>query len=234
MKKNAAFLLLLMLLMGACVTKTAKENPVKKKTLFILVYDISKSNESYAILNKGHFESVYTNMGHNGGGKMYSLHIQSNSDRQEPANFLINALDTAVERGNRVQASNIRKKNRTLIEGFISGREAFVSKASEIMLKEKTEKFSDVQNALLLAKQIVNMPEYASWEKCIIIVSDMLNDLPPRDGIDPLKPVDFEVNVKIGVVRPSNRVNLGEVFPKLTVTNYATIEDGIHSLITLN
>ncbi len=229
-------LLFVVILSGilSCVSKPAKKTPPAKPQLFVVVYDISLSNESYAILSKGHFESIYTYMGYNGGGKVYGLFIQSNSDKQEPVNYVIKALDTAIVRGNKVQASNIRKKNRKLLEGFESGRESFVVNASAAMLKEKTEKFSDVQNAMLLARQIVSMPEYASWDKSILIISDMVNDFPPRDGTDPLKPIDFGVDVKVGIVRPSNNVNLIGIFPKLTVTNYTTIDDGIRSLITLN
>ena len=241
MKSNAttmilqsAFIAIILTGIYSCQSKPEKKSLPVKQQLFVLVYDISKSNESYAILNKGHFESVYSYMGYNGGGKMYGMHIQSNSDKQEPVYYSINALDTLQVRGNKVQSSNIRKKNRKLTEAFESGREGFVNNASSAMLKEKNEKFSDIQNALLLAKQIVSMPEYASWNKSILIVSDMVNDFPPRDGIDPLNPVDFGVTVKVGVVRPSDKIKLGEIFPKLTATNYATIEDGIRSLITLN
>lgn len=231
---KAAFFAILFSGLYSCQSKSVKNILPANKQLFILIYDISKSNENYAILNKAHFEAVYSYMGYNGGGKMYGLLIQSNSDKQEPVYFFINALDTIPVRGNRVQASNIRKKNRKLSEVFESGREGFVSNASSAMLKDKNEKFSDVQNALLLAKQIVNMPEYASWNKSILIVSDMVNDFSPREGFDQINPVDFDIDVKVGIVRPSNKVILGEIFPKLTVTNYVTIEDGIRSLITLN
>ena len=231
---QAAFIGIILTGIYSCQSKPAKKTLPMRQQLFVLIYDISKSNESYAILNKGHFESIYTYIGQNDGGKMYGLLIQSNSDKQEPVFYSINALDTLKVKGNRVQASNIRKKNRKLSDVFESGREDFVNNATSVMLKEKNDKFSDVQNALSLVKQIVNMPEYASWNKTVLIVSDMVNDFPPRDGIDPLNPIDFGVTVKVGVVRPSGKVKLGEIFPKLTVTNYATIEDGIRSLITLN
>lgn len=234
MKLHAVLTLIILVGVASCTSKSSEKALPKKKQLFVLVYDISKSNESYAILNKGHIESIYTYMGHNGGGKMYGLHIQSNSDRQEPVNYTISALDTIVVKGNRVQASNIRKKNRKLTESFETGREIFVGNASGALLKEKTEKFSDIQNALLLTRQIVCMPEYASWEKSILIISDMVNDFPPRDGVDRLNPVEFGVQAKIGIVRPSSSINIEEIFPKLTAANFTTIEDGIRYLITLN
>lgn len=234
LKLQAVFFVIVLFGIFSCNSKPAENALPGKPQLFVLIYDISKSNESYAILNREHFESIYTYMGYNGGGKMYGLHIQTNSDKQEPVSYTINALDTLKVRGNRVQASNIRKKNKKLVSGFEAGREGFVNSVSAEMLKEKNEKFSDIQHALLLANQIVSMPEYATWDKSILIVSDMVNDLPPRDGIDPLNPVDFGIKVKVGIVRPSSKINLGVVFPKLTPTNYATIDDGIRSLVTIN
>jgi hypothetical protein len=231
---QSTFIVILFVGLYSCHSKPAEKVLPKEPQLFVLVYDISKSNESYAILNKEHFEFIYTHMGHNGGGKMYGLHIQTNSDKQEPVSFTINTLDTVQVKGTKVQVSNIRKKNKKLMSGFEAGREVFVNNISTVMLKEKNEKFSDIQNALSLAKQIVSMPGYATWNKNILIISDMINDLPPRDGVDPIIPVDFGTEVKVGIVRPSNRVNLGVIFPKLTPTNYATIEDGIRSLVTFN
>lgn len=226
------FFINLLIGLYSCHSKPAEKTLPKKPKLFVLVYDISKSNESYAILSKSHLESIYTYVGYNGGGKMYGLHIQSNSDKQEPIYYTINALDTLTVRGNKVQAYNIKKKNRKLISAFESGREGYINSTTSVLLKEKNERFSDIQNALIMVKQIVSMHEYATWDISILIVSDMINDFPPYDGIDPLNPVDFGTKVNVGIVRPSSRVNLGIIFPKLTYTNYATIEDGIRSLIT--
>ena len=173
-------------------------------------------------------------MGNEGGGKLYGLHIKTNSTKQEPYSISINSLDTLPLKGNRIQVGHIKQKNKLLFEAFETGRNSFITNSSNALIKNKIEKFSDVQNALLLVKQIVNMPEYATWKKNILIVSDMENDLPPVDGLDILNPVDFGAKVNVGVVRPSNRVQLNKIFPKLTITNYSTIEDGIKSLITLN
>lgn len=217
-----------------CNQQTNVQPINKTKQLFVVIYDISKSNDSYAFLKPENFSNIYTYMGNNGGGKLYGLLVTAKSNSQEPFSATISSLDTLKYKGNRIQIGHIKQNNYLLVNKFESGRSEFIERSAGALLKEKKEQFSDVQNALLLAKQIVNMPEYASWNKKILIISDMENDLPPTEGLDPLVPIEFGVNVTIGIVRPSNRIQISKIFPKLTATNYSTIEDGIKSLIILN
>jgi hypothetical protein len=232
MRNIATSILLLALFLVACVTKTANEKSVKPQTLFIVIYDISKSVDQYAVLKPSHFESVYPLIGYSGGGKFYGLLIKSDSRKQEPFTYTVSTIDTLPLKGNRIQVGHIRKKNRGLKEAFQSGSQQFVNSASAALILDKKEPFSDVQNALLMAKQILNMPQYSAWVKKVLIISDMENDLPPRDGMDPIKAFDFGIEVRLGIVRPSVRVDLGKTFPNLTTANYTTIDDGITSILS--
>jgi hypothetical protein len=235
MKTIPYLFVLVFLTLTSCGDEQPTVEPVQKPNqLFVIVYDISKSNDSYAFLKSEHFSEIYSYMGYNGGGKMYGLFVKANSESQEPFSIAINPLDTIAYRGNRIQIGNIKQNNRLVLNKFEAGRNDFISKSSNALIKDKNEMFSDVQNALLLVKQIVNTPEYSNWSKKVLIVSDMENDAPPIEGLDPIIPIEFGSKVSIGIVRPSNRVAIPKIFPKLTVTNYSTIEDGIKSLITLN
>ena len=204
---------------------------VKTQQLMVLVYDISMSNDSYALLNKSDLSSVYSYIGANGGGKLYGLHILSNSTKQEPFVTNIRSLDTLELKGNKIQLGKIKKRNDKLNQAFEIGRAQFIQTAATALIKTKSEKFSDIENAMLLAKQIVEMPQYANWERSILLVSDMLNDFPPKNGLDSMKPLKLSEKVKFGVVRASPKVELPNLIPGVTITNYSTIEDGVKAIL---
>lgn len=233
MKRYTAILVLSLVFAAACGVRKETKTSSSRPAVFVLVYDISKSNESYALLDTMHLARIYENLGKGGGGMFYGLLIDSYSAKQEPLQFTIPQLDTLFVKGNRIQQSNIAKKNVQRKAVFETGKGEFVSRASVALMREKKEAFSDIQNALLLVKQIITRPDYADWDVRVLLVTDLLNDLPPVNGTDPLSSIDLPASTQIGVVRPSPKISLEKVFPNLTVTNYATIQDGIQSL-TLN
>ncbi len=198
--------------------------------LTIIVYDISLSNDQFAVLDTTHFNTVYYKIGCAGGGNIYGLLIKSNSQKQEPVAYDIPALDTLRLKGNTYQQQNRTKRNRQIRAEFENGETAFVKTFSEKLVLPKNEKFSDIQHALELAKNTLENPLYANYAKQLIIISDMENDFPPKNGIDAMTPVKFENDVKIGVVRPSGRTNVSEMLGGTKYTVYTTINDAINGL----
>ena len=198
--------------------------------LVVYVYDISKSDDAYTILTKADLEKTYDSMGQNGGGKFYGLHIQSNSLRQDPIVADVVAVQQLVLRGNSYQRLNRQHKNEQAMAAFESSKDAFVKTVSEKLILAKNHDFSDVKNALEMANQISENPIYDSYIKSIIIISDLENDMPPKQGIDKMQPVLFKKGINIYVVRPSAKVNLSELMPGSKYTVYTTIDDAINSV----
>lgn len=198
--------------------------------LTVLVYDISVSTDKYAVLEATHLNSLYHNMGFSGGGKVYGILIQTNSQKQDPITQDVPILDTLPLKGNAYQQQNRRNKNKELLAQFENSATAFAKVAGEKMLLPKDEKFSDVQHALELAKNTLENPQYSNYVKQLIIISDMENDFPPKDGIDRMQPVQFRSDVNIAIVRPSGKVNLLESLGGAKYTVYTTIDDAINGL----
>lgn len=204
----------------------------KLKTLSVFVYDISISTDSYIMLNSSQVESIYSGMGKNGGGKFYGLHIQSNSAKQNPIMAEVKPLNLLPLKGNAYQKANIEKMNKRLAAEFDVGQNAFVTNISNHLIQPKSNEFSDVKNALELAKKIMENPMYVSYAKKLIIVSDMENDLPPKQGIDRMSMVQFPNDVNIFLVRPSDQVNISRILTG-NISIYTTIEDAIESMFNL-
>lgn len=229
--------LLLLVLLAFMLTSCGKNQ--KQETspvlviqeILVVVYDVSLSTDAYAMLQPEHFTLIYHDMGYSGGGRYYGLFIKSNSQRQDPFMMDVPVLDTLPIRGNSYQQQNRLNKNREIISQFESGTDAFVKAISEKMLLPKKAEFSDVQNALELANGILSMPEYKTWNKRLLIISDCENDLPPVDGIDKMTPVKFEADVKIAVVRQSGKVNVTEILSGANYTPFTTIPDAINTLL---
>lgn len=212
---------------------TSEKIPPIKSILFnldFIIYDISLSNDQYAILDTNHFRTIYYQIGCNGGGKFYALLIKSTSRRQEVIAYDVPALDTMPLIGNTYQQQNRRKRNQQIRKEFESGVSAFIKPLSEKLLLPKTEKFSDIQNALELARNTMENPMYSNYAKRLVIISDMENDFSPRNGIDAMTPVKFSPDIKIGVVRPSGKTNVSEMLGGSGYTVYTTISDALNGL----
>lgn len=204
----------------------------KLNMVSIFVYDISISTDSYIMLNRSQVESIFSGMGENGGGKFYGLHIQTSSAKQNPIMAEVKALNLLPLKGNAYQKANIENVNKRLAAEFDAGRNAFVTNVSNHLIQPKRHEFSDVKNALELAKKIMENPMYATYAKKLVVVSDLENDLPPKQGIDRMSLVQFQNDVNIFLVRPSDKVNISRILTgKISI--YTTIEDAIESMFNL-
>jgi hypothetical protein len=227
-------LLTLALHLSACgfdAVEHKTNNPGLQRHLIVIVYDISASVDMVAVLRPAHFEMLYDSLGGNGGGKVYGLHIKSNSRKQDPVSATVPALEQLAMKGNAFQRANRRKINSKTLGAFDRGRPQFVEALASI-IQPKTERFSDVENALVLAKQLTEMPTFEGWIKHVIIISDMEHDLPPVDGLDKMQLVQFEDDVILHVVRPSRRVTLEQLLSGTSLSVYSTIDDAIESMFT--
>jgi len=203
--------------------------PIKQKQLLVLVYDISQSVDSYAILSPSSLENIYSSIGSKGGGKFYGVFIKTNSAKQEPITDSVSALELLEMKGNAYQRTNRERRNETLLAKFEAGKEQFMTSTRKLLVPKK-EPFSDVRNALELARQIIEIPDYASWNKHLLIISDLENDLPPVNGLDKMQPVIFKGDTHIGIVRPSKEISVSEIMPGVQYTVYSTIDDAIQSM----
>ncbi|WKZ64143.1 MAG: hypothetical protein QY315_04945 [Saprospiraceae bacterium] len=196
----------------------------KPKTTIVLLYDISTSNDEFALLNESHLAKIYNKVANNGGGKFYAYLIKTDSKKQEVFEFEIPAIDTLELKGNMYQIKKLKNKNMQKREQLESHLAEFTTQAKQKLLLPKTESFTDLENALHLAQTTINQPNVSSTNINILIISDGINDLPPVDGPDKMESVDFGT-ANVILVRPVNR---NYIIGNPTVTN--SINDCIVNL----
>ncbi|GEM_PF-4759142 len=229
MKTNVIFIVIVSALVIACGNVENKSVTTAPKPLqaVVAVYDITKSTDTYAILTEAHLERTYYGMGKNGGGKFYGLHIMANSSKQEPITGEVPALEQLPMMGNAYQQANRTRKNEQLAAEFETHKDEFMTPMSQYLIVPKSHVFSDLKNALELARKILENPMYSTYTKKLLVISDMENDFPPKQGVDPMEPVHFTSDVKIYLVRPSDRVSLAGLIPGAEYSVYATIDDAV-------
>jgi hypothetical protein len=208
-----------------CGSSEQKVEEVKKEKLVVLLYDISKSNDAYAILKEEHLKELFSKIAFSGGGKFYSYLIQSNSIDQEVFEYAIPSFDTLALVGNPYQIKNRVKRNAEILEPFNRFQSEFIDRTKNEIIKPKTARFTDLQNALNLGYTTINQEMYKNWNKSLIIISDGINDLPPNDGEDKMEQVDFS-NSKVILVRPTRTEYI--TGNPLTITN--SINDALMNL----
>ena len=230
--KVEIFILIATTMLIAC-NKSGSENTLREITklqLTILVYDISKSTDAYAMLTNNHIENLYYGIGQNGGGKFYGLHIQTNSSKQDPVTTDVPALQQIAIKGNAYQQANRKRKNKQLSAAFENSKDTLVATAADMLMLPKNHNFSDIKNALEMARKIMENSEYDNYAKSLIIISDMENDFAPKQGIDKMKPVHFEGDIKVFIVRPSDKVKIEEIITGVSYTTFVSIDDALISL----
>lgn len=210
--------------------KQTINNYSDKLFITVLIYDISKSTDTYAMLSSAHIEQVYYGIGQNGGGRFYGLHIKSNSLKQDPVTADIPFLQQLPLKGNAYQQANRERKNKQLAAEFETGKSSFVQTISDKLIKPKNEDFSDIKNALEMARKIMENPMFLTYGKNLVIISDMENDFAPKNGIDKMQPVHLGKDVNVFLVRPSDRVNIQEIIPNANNSVYVNIQDALISM----
>lgn len=232
MKTNLFLIVFATVLVSACGNVENKNVTTAPKPLqaVVAVYDITKSTDTYAILTEAHLERTYYGIGKNGGGKFYGLHLMTNSSKQEPITGEVPALEQLPMMGNAYQQANRTRKNEQLAAEFETHKDEFMTPMSHYLIVPKSHVFSDLKNVLELARKILENPMYSTYEKKLLVISDMENDFPPKQGVDPMEPVHFAGDVKVFIVRPSDRVNLSGLIPGADYSVYATIDDAVNGM----
>jgi hypothetical protein len=200
---------------------------IKSKTVLVIVRDRSKSIKKYWDLDTTHLIKIYNKLGAESEGKIYGLFIQTNSTFQEPLTAIVPELDTLILQGSTIQRANRMRINVEYVKSFNKARNEFITITRKLICSND-EDWSDVENALILSKQIIEMPNFESWNKTLLILSDMENNLGPNEGLDKMNPIIFKDDVAIAVIRPSDKINLEKVLPG--AVKYVTIDDAIESL----
>jgi hypothetical protein len=225
MFKYISFLLLTILFLTSCGGNGTKQKEVaKQKTTVVLLYDISTSNDEFALLNENHLATIFKSIANRGGGKFYSYLIKSDSRKQEVFEFEIPALDTLELKGNQYQIKKRAKKNEEAKTKLQTALADFLTQAKPKLILPKTEPFTDLVNALALAKTTLEQPNISSTNTNLLIISDGINDLPPVDGVDKMEAVEF-TNTNVVLVRPTIK---GFIRGQPTITN--SINDCITNL----
>jgi hypothetical protein len=222
----SSILLFLLIIINSCGI-TVKPSNEKKKTLVVVLYDVSKSVDKYATLKEDHLRTLFYSIGAKGGGEFYGYLIKSSSSEQDPFIWTIPRLDTLVLNGNRYQVNNQRKINDQKKKVFEEAFKGFLISAKESLIVGKNQLFTDLQNAFELAKTTLEQSSFDSHKKELVIISDCLQDLPERSGLNNF---EFPSNTEILVVRPSTKIELQELFPSNHVRKYVSINDAFLAL----
>ena len=197
---------------------------ILNNSVVVLLYDISKSNDSYAVLKDEHLIQLFYRIAFNGGGKIYGYHIKTYSGKQEGFEYDVPRFDTLELIGNPYQINNRKKQNISICKKMEVVRNNFVSQAATYLIVPKDENFTDLKAALRLAKIALEQNNFNQWNKHLLIISDGLNDLPPNNGSDPIEMM--EVNANVIMVRAQKTDYIKNNNPILT----NSIHDGINNL----
>lgn len=233
LKKGVFMKLLTFILFVLLITQFTDAGKLKEyenhssKYMIILVYDLSISTDHIAVLNKEHITKLIEKIAMNGGGVIYTVKIISNSTVQDPQKTEIPALNLKKLQGNQYQRKNIEAINAKRVNEFNNIKSQLVNSVSNKILFKKTENFSDIDNAFYLTSKLLDNVFYSSYNKKVIIISDLINDLPPRQGMDAMKPV--KMNAGILLVRPSRYINPAKLINASQVATYTTISDAIEA-----
>jgi hypothetical protein len=203
------------------------KNPGK---LVVLLYDITRSDGNYAIMNESNLISLFNTICHSGGGEFYGYLIKSNSDEQDPVRYKIPAFDTLQLSGNRYQINNQKMMNKKIIEAKKIELSVFLSSISSKLLVRKNESYTDIYHAMNLALTNLSQEKYGSYLKTLVIVSDLIQDLPGLNDKGLGSSYEIPEGVRILVVRPSPRIDLTRMFPENKVEKYVSIEDAFLTL----
>ena len=192
-------------LVVGCIDTSSNNNVVqKKKQLVVLLYDISGSTDHHSFLMEQDLTTLFKKVSDIGGGSLSGYHIKKNSLQQDPYRVAIDALDTLSYKDNLFLDDEIQNSNRKTITTFDQHFKEMVDDALAKFVKPKNESYTDVENALKLAKVDFEQPSFSKYAKTLIIISDLIEDLPSKRAESKNTfTVEYENDIKIILVRPS-------------------------------
>ena len=225
-----ATIFLQLLILTSCQKKIVKVK-IQPKKLMVLAYDISKSNDDYAILQKFHIDGIVKSISANGGGVLATLFIQSNSMNQEVEVYII-PIKPELEKVplNRFTKDSVIARNNRNKENYKKTIKELIENISKTIIQPKDEPYTDLQYALRLVSNLVNNSKYKNYKKQIVLISDLVNDQKGGQiNYDTmpeafLNKLDFK-DSKIICVRPNmNIVTPSDFFRKNEVIKFDNIK----------
>lgn len=217
---------MLVALMTCALSAQNVNNDVKpmKQKLVVFVYDISQSTESFGTLTEQHLTKIFDHLAFNGGGTFVAIRIQSNSSNQDVVCIDVPRVDTLSLSGNIYQRSKRLGINRKTKESLASVRKEFVQKTKACLMIPKTECKTDLWKALELGMNSLKLSVYSHFEKHLIIVSDLKDNVSKnRNAV-----MSFPSDVSVIAVRPDPQALTRLKGDTIMVSN--TIEEAIKSI----
>lgn len=207
---------------GTIAPATAPES-TGTATFLILVNDISQSND-YLEIKPAHVQALIGKYGKQGGVQMTGILIQSNSTRQQTVCTDFIRLDTMEVSGTWLIAKQTSKKNEAIKVAYTNQLRTASELITAKILLPRDHQYSDVKGALRLAKIAAEHPDYQNANIRVVILSDLLHDVP---GQKPhLEPMVFPPNVEIILIGNAPGIDCQKIFPKnkvMQMTNFQSL-----------
>lgn len=218
--------LILMALLSACIEENKNQiqhsAPTPPPTLWLLINDISKSDE-YLVL-PDHFVKDLITKNASRGICLAGLFIQSNSTRQIPLQSELIKIDTLEVEGNYLERGKAINSNHQLKEHHAQALDLITEGLNDFVLHAKEEQWTDVDGGLWLAKILLNQVQFERYEKNVLVLSDLLQDLPLRNNH--IKSIDFPLGTKVFLMGVNPGVNYKKIFPNnevILISNHQAI-----------
>lgn len=199
------------------------QGPAKDTLNLVLLYDISESSDHLTTyINE--IESLIEYYAQTNVIKVVAIRIDDNGDRQRPYHSGYLNGDTVLVRGDYVEKSNAKKRNKSIQEAYDLQLAETLDSITSYVLLEQVSPQTDVNGALHLLKTVCReIPTTQNIE--VVIISDMIHDLGKEET-----PVSVELtsNAAVFVVGLSREIDLTKVFPE----NKAYERSNIRALIS--
>jgi len=198
-------------------------SPVKDTLNLVLLYDISESSD-HLITYINEIESLIRYYAQTNVIKVVAIRIDNNSDRQRPYHSAYLAGDTVLVKGDYVEKSNAKKRNKSIQETYEFQLAETLDSISNYLLLEQLSLQTDVNGALHLLKTVCSeIPPIQDIQ--VVIISDMIHDLGKEETPAPVK---LTSNAEVFVIGLSREIDLTKVFPE----NKAYERSNIRALIS--
>lgn len=197
----------------------------------INLVDLSLSTKYYCSWDSSLVANLYYTVARDGGGNIKVFSIGSNSLLQSGISETVPNFDTITPKGNLFQVGKARSLNKKRNDSFDTNACKCINSLIKSICVKRTELFSDIGGALLLAKQTAEQSNYKEYRTFVIINSDMLQDL-PRSRKEKLTQVyQFPDNTKVLIIRPAlSQQNLRHLFGNTPFEIYTSINDAITTI----
>lgn len=226
MKKPVLVFIISSLIQSCDSTQPPKQESLK--TLVTLLHDKSLSYQT-TIFDSSAIAAIMYRIAETGGVLSYVV-VDDNATRQSVWLTDIPKCDTTATDGNNIYLK-VRQQEQNKKE-FALFQQQMKQKISALLAetqKHKPSKHTDLQRGLELCKTCCE-PNYKDYRKYIVVMSDMLIDVPnsPRAHLQPVQ----LCNASILIVRPSPAMSLDSlqrIFPdSKEVIPYTTIQSAIN------